>query len=240
MASVMYFGTDDRVSLLLGEFFKNRQEDAGENHTFTHITDDKKLAEALVALSFDLLFFEQNALGNLPSEWLEAFKKKYEKITAPLILCGNETDTLKIMKYLHSGFQDYLVMPADKALLIEKFSLYTTGKRNKDLRQVYSLKMSQPSDIAKPGHIEELSEFDCKVRSFEKMAVDDLALLYSKAFSADSNTTTSIIGRCYQSEEHQGFKGQFLNYFYFLGNSSETLQNIRAALRKAYVNSKQK
>lgn len=240
MAAVVYFGQDNRLGQILEPFFKHRREDSGEANSYTQITDDKKFDEALVGVNFDLFFIEQNFLPKTALDWLTTFKKKFPRIGAPVVLVGDDTDPVKIMKHIEGGYADYIVNPPDKPLLIEKFVLYSTGKRNRDLRQVYSLQLSQPSDLAKPGVIEELSEFDCKVRGGQKLPIGDLLLLYSKVFSENMVANGSVIGRCYESVEHQSFKGQFLSSFYFVGVTTDILTNIRTTLRKTYVASKSK
>jgi hypothetical protein len=240
MASLLYFGTDNRPRDLIDQFFKSRREDAGEINSITQITDAKKLEEVLVGMSFDLFLFEASMMGGKPSDWISTFKKKYPNIKASLILVGEEKEPVKIMKYIEDGFTDFIVLPPDKPLIIEKINLYCTGKRSKDVRQVYSLQMSQAADLAKPGVVEELSEFDCKVRSTQKTPLQDLVILYSKAFSENGNANGSVLGRCYESVEHPQFKGQFLTSFYFVGATPEILTNIRNALRKTYVAGKTK
>jgi CheY-like chemotaxis protein len=238
MASLLYVGQDPRIPTIVDEFFKNRQKDAGEVNSISVAKDEKSFEESLVGISFDLIFMEQLMVGIAPHDWIDKFRKKKPDLKAAIVLVGDERDPVKILKWLEAGFKDYLVMPPDRPILIEKIGLYTTGSRSRDVRQVYSLTMSQQADVAKPGHIEEMSEFDCKVRSLVTYAVEDLVLLYSKAFGADMQNSGSALCRCYKTEAHPGFKGQFLNYFYFVGIAPETLQSIRTSLRKSYVSSK--
>lgn len=236
----MYYGPDKRIFDVVDPFFKTRLADAGEANSITHITDEKKLEEALVGLEFDLLIFEQNSLVPTPIDWLTTFKKKRPNLKGQILIAGDEIDPVKIMKLIEAGFVDYFVLPPDKPLLIEKISLYSTGKRNSDVRQVYSMQMSQQTDLAKPGFIEELSEFDCKVRSSQMPQIGELMVLYSKAFSAEMTTKSSVLARCYTAGDHPGFKGQFLAQYYFVGVTQETLTNIRNALRKTFISTKQK
>jgi hypothetical protein len=241
LASVLYYGPDKRVKDLLDDFFKRRQQDAGEVNSITHVMDERKYVEALTAVNFDVMMYEQVVMGQQqPQEFVDSFYKKFPNRTAPKILVGTETDHLKVLKILNSGFKDYLLLPPDKALLIEKITMYTIGRRTNDTRQVYSLQLSQNADVAKPGVIEGLSEFDCQLRSTQQYQTDELAILYSKAFGADFSQTGSVIGRCYGSEPHESFEGQFLNSFYFLGITPDILTNIRNALRKTYISQKGK
>lgn len=235
----MYFGKDNRLKDMAEQFFKSRLEEAKEVNSILRIEDPKEIDQILLGMAFDLILFEQAALdSNNPIEWLANFRRRYPRMTTPLILCGEERDPVKIMKFIDSGFLDYIIMPPDKPLLIEKINLYTTGRRSKDVRQVYSLQLSQSADLAKPGIVEELSEFDCKVRSGSQVLLNDLFILYSKAFSDSESTMGSVLGRCYETNEHPMFKGQFLATFYFVGATPELLTNIRNSLRKSYVASK--
>lgn len=240
MASLLYVGSDPRIPTLIEEFFKNRHKDAGEVNSITVARDEKTFEECLVGIKYDMILIEQIMCGSVPHDWIDKFRKRKPDQVNAMVLVGAEREPLKILKYLEAGFKDYLVMPPDKPILIEKIGLYTTGTRSSDIRQVYSLSMSQPADVAKPGNIEEMSEFDCKVRSMVNYAEEDLVILYSQAFGADMKVTAGALCRCYKTEPHAGFKGQFLSSFYFVGLAPETLTNIRNSLRKSYISSKSK
>lgn len=240
MAAVLYHGSDNRFPQILEGFFKNRKEDTGDTHSLVRAPDTKNFEEALVGISFELIVVEQAALGTAPAEWLSSFKKKQPHVKCPVLLIGDENDPAKIIKHIESGYIDYVVNPPDKPLIIEKFIIYSTGKRDSALRQVYSMKLSQSADLAKPGFIEEFCEFDCKIRTGQKVTVNDLMILYAPPFSADGVTKGSVLGRCYECQEHQSFKGQFLASFFFVGVTADTLTHIRNSLRKTYVSGKSK
>ncbi len=240
MAAVLYYGTDDRLPKILESFFLNRKADAAEIHSLTQASDIKKIEELLTAFNFDLVFVEHVMMDKGPTEWLATFQKKYPQVRAPFILMGDERSPAKILKIIEGGFVDYIINPPDKPLIIEKFVIYTTGKRNKDLRQVYSMKLSEPSDLAKPGFLEELSEFDCKLRSSQKIALKEMVILYSPSFAEGGLDKGAVLGRCYDCQEHPGFKDQFINSFYFVGVTPDILTHIRKSLQKAYVASKAK
>ena len=240
MATVLYYGNDDRLPKILEGFFELRKTDAGEVHGLSHIKDPKKLEESVVAFSYDLIFVEQAIMDRGPVEWLTSFTKKFTNVKCPVLLLGDERNPTKIIKIIEGGYTDYIVNPPDKPLILEKFVIYTTGKRNRDLRQVYSLKLSQTADLAKPGFLEELSEFDCKVRSFQKIPINELMLLYAPSFSHGGTEKEAVLVRCYESQEHPSFKEQFVSSFYFVGATPETLVHIRKSLQKAYVASKAK
>jgi hypothetical protein len=241
MSDVVYYGEDQRFVEIVSKFFEARKKEAQEMHTLTVITDEKKWNEFLgTGVPIHLIFVSQNKTVPLPDPWLASLKKKFpmlEKI--PIVLMGDERVPGKVMKSLEAGYTDYFVLPPDKALFVEKFSLFTTGKRNADVKQVYSLSMAQPTDLAKPGIIEELSEFDCKVKVSHKITVGDILIFYAKAFS-EAETMTSILGRCYKCDPHKAAEGQFLACFYFVGIRPEILTNIRNSLLKSYVASKTK
>lgn len=240
MATVMYYGTDDRLNTILEGFFLRRKQDAGEANSLTKIVDPKKFDEALVGVNFDLIFVEQAFLPKPALEWLNSFKIKFSRVQCPVVLVGDEQDPVKVLRFVEGGFKDYLVNPPDKPLVIEKFVMYSTGKRNNEVRQVYSLQLSQSLDLAKSGFLEELSEFDCKVRSAQQIPIDDLILLYAPAFSEKGDAKASVVARCYSCAEHPGFKGQYLAQFFFVGTTPDILTHIRNALRKSYVASKSK
>jgi hypothetical protein len=240
MAAVLYYGVDDRLNVILENFFTIRKQDAGEIHSITKITDPKKFDEALVGVNFDIMFIEQAFLSKSALEWIATFKLKFARVQCPIILVGDEHDPVKVLKFIESGFKDYIVNPPDKPLIIEKFVMYSTGKRNNEVRQVYSLQLSQSLDLAKSGFLEELSEFDCKVRCAQPIPLDDLILLYAPAFSEKGDVKATAVGRCYGCFEHQSFKGQYLVQFFFVGVTPDVLTNIRNALRKSYVANKQK
>jgi hypothetical protein len=240
MAAVLYYGNDDRLPKIMESFFANRKTDAGEIHSLTPASDIKKMEELLISFNFDLVFVETAILDRGPTEWLSTFQKKYSQIRAPFILIGDERSPMKIMKIIESGFTDYIVNPPDKPLILEKFMIYTTGKRSRDLRQVYSMKLSEPSDLAKPGLLEELSEFDCKIRSSQKIELQELMIIYAPSFSEGGLSKSALLGRCYDCQEHPSFKGQYISSFYFVGATPDILVHIRKSLQKAYVASKAK
>jgi hypothetical protein len=237
MAAVMYFGLDDRIPKILEEVFRIRMEEYGETHSVTHITDPKKLDEVFVAIAFDVMFFQQSALALQPSDWIKTFRKKYSRTTGHLILVGDETDPGKLLTWLEQGFTDYIVFPPDKPLIVEKVILYSSGSRTSD-RQVYSLKTAQSTDLAKPGILEELSEFDCRIRATREYPINDLEILYSKAFGNNGAVLSPALARCYRTEKHPTLEGFYVNYFYYVGASPELLTNIRTTLRKTYVQAK--
>mgnify|MGYP007122169125 CR=1 FL=1 len=129
----------------------------------------------------------------------------------------------------------------DKALMIEKIFLYATGKRDREGRQVYSLTMNSPADVAKKCVIEELSEFDCRVVSLHPYQIGDLVTLYGKAFAEDfgaNGEIASVMGRCYHCGPNGKEKNLYDAYFTFVGINPTSLKNIRTSLRKEYVNKK--
>lgn len=237
MAAVLYFGKDDKIVKTIQQAFQTMREEYGDASTITHLQDEKALEEALIAMVFDVMFFEQSFLPGAPGPWISQFKAGHPRVKSNYLLVGDYTDMGQILPFLEAGWTDYVVNPPDRPLLIEKISLYSTGQRTRD-RQVYSLALSQTADLAKPGHIEELSEFDCKLRTSYQVTQGELAILYSKAFGANLNTMGSAIGRCYKCEPHPSMKDFFLNNFTFVGVTPDVLQNIRTSLRKTYVASK--
>lgn len=238
MAAILYLGTDTKTKTILDTYFKMRKDDLGEINTFTQSTDPKKFEEALVGLSFELIILEQSMLQPAPTAWITSFKAKFPHVKSKLVIMGGEAEPTKILKMIEAGFDDYMGLPPDKPILIEKVILYSTGTRSSDNKQVFSMQMSQPADLAKTGHIESLSEFDCKVRSNQASQMDEMMIIYSVAFSADIKQKFQVLARCYRSEPHPSFKGQFISYYYFVGLTPDVLTNIRNALRKSYVSSK--
>jgi DNA-binding NarL/FixJ family response regulator len=240
MATLLYFGKDPRIKDMAEAFFKERLTEAGEVNSIMQLTDPKKLDEVFIGLAFDLLLFEQAAFGENPIEGLATFRKRYPRVKAPMVMVGDEKDQARILRYLESGFADYFVQPPDRPLLIEKITLHCGGQRNLSVRQVYSLQLNQVADLAKPGIIEELSEFDCKVRTHAPVPVNELMIVYSNALSEDGSQTSNAVARCYKVEDHPKHAGQFLCSFYFAGVAPDVLTNIRKSLRKTYVSAKTK
>jgi len=236
MADIMYFGTDDRIPKVLTEFFAEQRALGADTSSLIHVKDEKALAEALIAMVFSLIIFEQKALYFPALEVTNQFisQRRYK---GKLILAGDDNDPTKILRLLEAGWTDYMIMPPDRPLLIEKAELYSKGTRSNS-RQVYSLQMSQTADVAKPGTLEELSEFGCKLKSQVAFAADELVVIYSAALSADGKTVGSTLARCFGCDPHPSAPGYHLNHFSFTGIPTETLQNIRNHLRKAYASGK--
>ena len=235
MAAVLYFGFDDKLPEILGKFFEMRKADAGEINSLTRAADQKKFEEALDAITFEVVYIDQAALNKPPIEWLSSLKKRKPNFSSPVILTGLERDPSKIMKLIEAGFSDYHVNPPDKPLVLEKFKVYATGHRDSSLKQVYSLKMSQAADLAHPGFLEDLSEFECHVRTSHPVPLGDMIILYAESFSSAEGVRGSVLCRCSAAAEHPSFKGQFQVTLYFVGPTPEVLTDIRNALRKAYV-----
>jgi response regulator RpfG family c-di-GMP phosphodiesterase len=240
MASVLYFGKDDRVPKMLDQFFQDRLKESGESSSVTQIQEEQKFGEVLIGMFFDVIFVEQSVLPIQAGEWLKAVKKGKSQLKAPMILVGVEADPAKILRFIEAGWTDYIILPPDKPLLVEKVMLYATGKRSSEWRQVYSMTMSAPANLAKPAVVEELSEFDCKVRSTYPIAADEMMILYSTAFGPEGTAVGNVLGRCYQSEPHKTQEGFHQSSFYFVGITPDTSTNIRNTLRKQFVSGKSK
>ena len=211
MASVLYYGQDDRIPKMLDQFFQGRLKEFGESNSIVHVKNEKNLEESLVGMTFEVIFFEASLIPGLPVEWLNTARKTRPNLPKNMILVGSENDPVKLMKLIEGGWTDYILMPPDKALLIEKVWMYAQGKRSSDLRQVFSMKMNSGGGMAKPAVFEELSEFDCKVRAFATVGANELMILFSAAFGADDKSTASVLGRCYKSEKHPSIEGAQLH-----------------------------
>ncbi len=240
MATLLYFGKDHRIKEMADQFFKETLAESGEVNTIVQMTEAPKLNDAFVAMAFDLLLFQQAEMDGTPIEYLHSFRKKYPRVTAPMILVGDEKAQPKIMSYLEAGFADYIVFPPDRPLLIEKIVIFCTGKRDRGNRQVYSQIQNQPADISRSGALEELSEFDCQIKTAHNVPINDLAAIYSRAFSDEGLEILTVLGRCYECEQHPKEKGYFLAKFYFVGMTADLLTNIRKNLRKSYISNKLK
>lgn len=240
MASIIYFGKDTRIRAMLEPFFQERLKESGETHAILQVNDDKSFNESIEAMSFDVTFVEQTMLPATPNDWLVSIHKTKPLLKGPMILVGTEQNMTKIMKWIDGGWTDFISFPPDKSILIEKVWMYASGKRSSDLRQVYSIAMSGEVNLARVSQFEELSEFDCKVRTTSAIPVGDTMLLFSSAFSIEPSGMGTALGRCYQSIPHVSQKDAFMTSFYFLGLTSETMTVIRNSLRKQFISGKSK
>lgn len=234
MATGLYFGTDERVKGILDSFFEERLKATGESHALIQVNDEQKFGEALAGLAFDMLFIEEGILPLPPNEWLASTRKTKPELKAPMVLVGNVTLPQKVIKFIEAGWKDYLQVPPDRPLVIEKFWMHASGKRSGDIRQVYTMAMKEPTTLAKVAEIEELSEFDCKVKCHFELPLDEVLVLYSNAFAIDEGTEGQILARCYQIVKGAN-EGEWQASFYFIGATDEQLKAIRAALRRSYV-----
>jgi len=237
MSAVLYFGNDERVVQMVHQYFANQRQLTGQHGAVALIQNETELNEALIAMAFDVLFFEEKHLPTKPLEYLKQFKATKPRVKGKMVLVGDEQDSAKVFAYLDAGWTDYILIPPDKPLIIEKITLYAKGVRPSD-RQVYSLKTSESADIAKPAVIEELSEFDCKTKSQYPSSLGEVVILYSEALGISGNYIGSAIVRCYKSEPHPTAEGKFLNSYNFVGVNQSVLQNIRNTLRKTYIANK--
>lgn len=237
MSNVLYYGTDQKNVKMLNLHFLERRKHHNEHGTITHLTDEQALSEALIAISFDCMMFEQKHIPDHPINWLNKFRTSRPNIKSKLILVGDDPDPLKVLNYLEAGWTDYVHTPIDLPLLIEKINLYTSGMRSTD-RQVYSLKIEAPADVAKPGNLIEISEFDCQIKSVYPAKLDEVMMPYTPAIGENNQKFGSVMARCYKTEPHPTAQGFFINFYNFVGVTPDVLQNIRNSLRKAYVANK--
>ncbi len=240
MASVLLLDMEDKTQILLEQSFKARQEMGLGLSTVSRILEMQKIDEALTAVRFDMVIVDQNVMDEMPGKWREGFLRKNARAKdLPFIGIGHDSEPQKIHIWLEGGFLDYMIKPVDKALLIEKVILYTTGKRDRDGRQVYSLEMQNQTDVAKRAIIEELSEFDCRIKSQSPYHIGEIVTLYSKVFAEDfgikGGEIGNVMGRCYHSAPHRTEKGWFESLITFVGIQAITLKNIRTSLRKEYI-----
>jgi hypothetical protein len=194
----------------------------------------EKFDEELAANPYEIIVIEQKFIKELPNDYLASFKLRYPALTSIMILTGDEVDPIKILDFFEHGWIDYLVLPPDRALVIEKIVLYATGERPQH-KQVYSLKTSLRADIAKPATIEEFSEFNCIVKANFGIPEGEFIILYSTALGPGKDQPGASIARCYKTEDHPSEEGFSLNYFSFVGVAPDLMTNIRNSLRKVYV-----
>jgi hypothetical protein len=237
MATGLYFGIDDRIKSILDSFFEARLKEFGESNALVAVTEENKFTEALIGLHFDVVFIEQSRLATPPGVWLQNFHKNKPSFNTPLVLVGGEPDPKKIFQFINAGWRDYLFLPPDRPLVIEKFWMHSTGKRSGDIRQVYTLSMREIATLAKTAHLEELSEFDCRLKVSFEVSLDEVMILYSPAFGEDGQSEGQILSRCYKVSPGQE-KGEWEASFYFIGATDEQLKAIRSSLRRSYVASK--
>lgn len=237
MSNILYYGIEQKNVKMLNLHFLERRKQHNEHGSVTHLSDEKALNEALIAISFDCMLFEQKHIPDHPIAWLQKFRINRPGIKSKMILVGDEPDPLKVLTYLESGWTDYVHLPIDLPLLVEKINLYSTGTRSAD-RQVYSMKIDAPADVAKPGSLLEISEFDCQIKSVYPAKLDEVMIVYTPVFGENNQKYGSVMARCYKTEPHPTAPGFFINFYNFVGVTPDVLQNIRNSLRKTYVANK--
>lgn len=237
MATGLYYGSDKRIKSILDSFFEDRLKEFGESNAVVEVQDDQKFTEALTGLTFDVIFIEEAVLPGAPNEWLEKLKAARPGLKSPLLLVGGEPDPKKIFDLIEKGWRDYIFLPPDRPLVIEKFWMHSTGGRSTDIRQVYTLSIKEQATMAKIAHLEELSEFDCKLKTNFEIQPDELMILYSAAFANEDETEGPILSRCYKVTPGKE-AGEWVSAFYFIGATDERLKAIRSALRRSYIASK--
>jgi len=237
MATGLYFGSDERIKTFLDSFFESRLKEFGESNALIAVTEEQKFTEAISGLAFDVIFVEQEALSNPPNSWLDTIRKTKPGLKSPMVLVGGEPEPQKISTFIEHGWRDYIMLPPDRPLVIEKFWMHSTGGRSSDIRQVYTLSMKEAATIAKMARLEELSEFDCKLKTNFEIKTDEIMILYSPAFANEDETEGQVLSRCYKVMNGKE-KGEWVSSFYFIGATDERLKAIRSALRRSYVASK--
>ncbi|MFZ4404068.1 MAG: hypothetical protein ACOYOK_08205 [Pseudobdellovibrionaceae bacterium] len=247
MGTVLIFDQDNAIQKILEEGFQEHRNKTGQTNSVTRVQDAQKFSELVSFVSLDVIFVEEAVLNGAAEFWWDSFKKKFPRNTAPVFLCGFATDRKKISELLNLGFQDYLIKPYDRALIIQRTmtALYGPGsyvgaESNSSVKsgvekQVYSMPVKQAVHIAKAAEINELSEFECTINSQNQLMAGQLYTLYSTAFSSEENIETSILARCISSREHPFDHHIYMNEFVFSAVEQTVLKNIRLNLRKIYV-----
>lgn len=237
MAEILYYGFDERIPEILTNHFADLKRERNQTHTLARAKDEKSMNEYMAAMMFDAILFEQKYVPGDAREYPATFRKARKNFKGKMIIVGDEPDTLKVFKLLDSGWVDYFHLPPDRLAVISKTFLHIADGKSSE-KQTFSMKVSQGADLAKPAMIEELSEFECKIKSHVAAPAGELSILYTKAIGENGEKIGVTTARCFKSEKHPSEEGMFHNSYVFVGVGPDTLQNIRNTLRKVYVASK--
>jgi CheY-like chemotaxis protein len=209
------------------------QKKADSKNANTELTKD-------IDYSCHLLIVERSFLGDDPEVWVRDLRDEIlieENRHIPIVVVGHTTDQREFQKYLIKGISDYMIKPLDKLLLLRNFGLLSkeTGVPDK---QVYSIPVEEPVDVAFQYDIEEISEFMLTMRSPKKFKVDQYVTFYGDMFQTTVNNR--LFARCTKCEEHMTEKGQYSVTVAFSGLDQPVRKTLRTWIRRKYVTEKEK
>lgn len=186
----------------------------------------------------NLIFLENSKITGAPKEWYE---KLYEALKeggnedVPVILLSQNSDPLFIRNFLAPSVQDAFVKPLVSSILDATLNFYLDGGKETP-RKIVPLKGLV--EMYFQGVALEISEFEMKISTAKKIAVEEFVPLYGEFFQWSGDRRA--IGRCTECKNDELNKGAFVETFTFVGVPPGITKEVRIWLRNAYVAQKQK
>jgi DNA-binding NarL/FixJ family response regulator len=213
---------------------------AKDKYVIHYAATSQAILDVLQNTAVDMIFCNVALVDDSIVKWIEKVGSHASKASptkkAPLVLMGKDQESDFMRAYMGTGIADYLAIPLDASLFLQKVSFLLAGKVED--RQVYSFPTTQPVDVGFVTSLEEISEFGATIKTPLPIKVDDVVIVRSEAFAEKGSG--EVLGRCYAVEVHsteKTFNRVSLSYF---GVSNAQLKSIRKWLRTEYARKKAK
>jgi hypothetical protein len=212
-----------------------------DKHLFVYAPSLAVALELVKASGFDMAFFNVSLLDDKPDRFVSKIRN-YSSIikgseAMPIVLFGKEEDPVSLRKFMNSGIADYLSLPLDAPVFLQKFDLFLTGKVDSSDKQLYSQRTTKTLDLGFVTKIEEMSEFGVTIITNKPVEINECVVFRGESFG--DKIPGEILARCYSVTPHSSQKGFFQVTFTFFGLNSALLQHIRRWIRLEYAKSKQ-
>jgi response regulator of citrate/malate metabolism len=212
-----------------------------DKHVIYYASSPTACGEIFQNTALDMIFINLSFVDDKPAKWVSKLRgqltaKIIENSKTAIVLIGTEMQTNQVRKYMDSGITDYLAVPLDPPLLIQKYDFFISGKVNLSDRQLYSFQTTQAIDVGFVNEIEEISEFGCTIKTNLPVKLNDVLILRCQAFSEDGRE--DILARVWAVGVHPNVRTINQVQLAFFGINNSQLKNIRKWLRAEYARKK--
>ena len=148
----------------------------------------------------------------------------------PLLLMDYEVNTEKISSFIHQGFDDFIVKPVDRVLIMERIASLSDQFMGVERKKFYF--SPAPKDgskfyVAKKAHLETVWETHCDVRSPSPFKPNEVFLLHGDVFGK----IPFVLARCKKCQLYSKSQNDFIVRFHYIGVSPKVLKSIRQQLQ---------
>lgn len=158
-------------------------------------------------------------------------RKRPENADAAIVLISSECDGEQARALVRAGWKDVLIKPLDRALFLQKMSLYNPKTPFLKEALLFNMGLDKNVDVAFSYKASELSEYGMTVSSKREIALGTVVGVSAPFLDAPFSAVViscSPVG-----------KEDFTVQFMFIGISPAETQAIRKLIKKEYAEEKQ-